>query len=93
MKPFAKRSLSVLAVTMVTGLAVFAVVSLAGKLEPSTAVASTLICPRTGCTASTCHATQGGSSFHRRYGYGDAQQGWSAPRGESSGQAQRLTYY
>lgn len=74
-----RNTLSVLAATVLTALAVFGAVQLGGSVtgaDSSTVeVASaqstvtgtstdtstgTLTCPRTGCTASTCHATQGG---------------------------------
>ncbi len=61
------NSLSVLLVTAVTTVVIYAGVS---SLEPATATAyaqtsgretGTLVCPATGCTAVSCHATQGDS--------------------------------
>jgi len=68
-----RNTLSVLAATMFTAFAVYGGVQFAGNViaPETTAVAmsgagdsssssGTLTCPRTGCTASSCHATQGG---------------------------------
>ncbi len=70
-----RNTLSVLAATLFTALAVYGgvqftqnVVAPASSdvaMNPQSAVAATastesLTCPATGCTASTCHATQGG---------------------------------
>lgn len=69
-----RNTVSVLAATLLTALAVFGGVSLIGTtVSPelstvamnttattSASTGETLTCPSTGCTASTCHATQGG---------------------------------
>ena len=65
MSRIVRATASVLAATALVAVAVFFAVSAARAFVPSTVVtaASTgrmLTCPRTGCTASTCHATQGG---------------------------------
>jgi hypothetical protein len=62
-----RRTFSVLALTTFLGFAIFTGVGLASPLFPSTASpksnagtsAKTLVCPQTGCTASSCHADSG----------------------------------
>ena len=57
---------AVLVLTLFTALAVFGTVQLTDRLlgpAPAAAAttgtaAQTLVCPATGCTASTCHAVQ-----------------------------------
>ncbi len=56
----ARRTLSVLLVTTLTALAVFAAVEVVNVLAPNAVIAATTqTCPATGCTTSTCHATNG----------------------------------
>lgn len=69
-----RNTLSVIAATLFTALAVYGGVQFTQSVvsptssdvamtTPSAAAATateTLTCPATGCTASTCHATQGG---------------------------------
>ena len=59
-----RRTLSVLLLTAATAAAVWGGVAVAettGATNSASTTASsvTLTCPRTGCTASTCHATTG----------------------------------
>jgi hypothetical protein len=59
----ARNTVSVLFATVVATLAIFASVQYGiGSLAPEAATAASLTCPATGCTASSCHATQSGSS-------------------------------
>ena len=65
----AARTLSVLGVTLVAGLTIFAGVGLASAVLPAAkqsngqvAKAGLMTCPATGCAASTCHAQYGQSA-------------------------------
>lgn len=89
-----KNTISVVATTAVTALIVFASVQLsAGSIsgDYSTASAgsssgSTQTCPRTGCSASSCHATEGlspqqayGSTAGSSNGFGGGFRGHGGP--------------
>lgn len=61
-----RSTLAVLLVTALTALAIFATVQygIGGDITYGAAVAgsgATQTCPATGCKASSCHATQGGT--------------------------------
>lgn len=65
----AARTLSVIGVTVVAGLTIFAGVGLASAVLPAArqsngqiAKAGLMTCPKTGCAASTCHAQYGQSA-------------------------------
>jgi hypothetical protein len=65
----ARRTFSVIGMTAIAGLAVFAGVTLASPLLPASAQASARVadkgvkvCPSTGCAASKCHAEYGKSA-------------------------------
>jgi len=60
MKRNLRNTISVLAVTALTAGAVYVSVQFGlGTMLPQSASAQVLMCPATGCTASSCHATQG----------------------------------
>lgn len=69
----AVRTLSVLGLTIILGFAISTGLGLAGPFFPEAAHAQasgatgTLVCPKTGCTASTCH---GGSGVSPEVFYG-----------------------
>lgn len=66
---YARNTLAVLLVTAATAVSVYAGIQLLSKsVNPSDAAAAvatagqTYVCPKTGCSATTCHATQGQSA-------------------------------
>ena len=76
-----RRTFSVLLVTAATAAAVWGGVALSessgstGTLSNTTAAttasSTTLTCPRTGCTATTCHAASGSSGTNTVGGRGE----------------------
>jgi hypothetical protein len=57
MRSLLRRTLSVLVVTAVTSASVFAAVTVIAQASPRSQLAATaLVCPATGCAATSCHA-------------------------------------